>query len=109
MRRRQEILRYNTIDLDKDQHYPVLQSCTKEYLLFVVNKILHFSRKNNCLEKIEIKDSNRKGYHIKLYCKRDCDLCRFVFDDFERYRRDINRKPIFQNVLFTSYYFIYHP
>jgi len=40
-----------------------------------------------------------KGYHIKMGCGRDCDLCRMVFDDQERFRRDLERTPSSRNVL----------
>lgn len=98
-------VRYNTLDLDKDYHRFILTSCSKDFLNYVVNKITYYGKKWGCLAKIEWEDSCRKGYHVKLWCLKNCDLCRFVFDDFERYRRDINRRLLYQNVLFSSFRF----
>mgnify|MGYP000005721446 CR=1 FL=1 len=87
---------YNTIDLDHDPRTPKIKSCTKSFLHYVVNKI---KRCPNLLS-ITLTESNSKGYHIILRCAVKCDICRLVFDDPERYIRDINRKHIYQNVLF---------
>lgn len=75
----------NTIDLDfKD----------REFLHVTMQKIIH------CRNYIkgEIKDT-AKGYHYRLWCKIDCDLCRVVFDDQRRFEKDIKRLKSSQNVL----------
>jgi len=83
-------IKYNTIDLDY---------CDKETLKRIVYKI----KKCKYLLYIEVKDSNYKGYHIKLFCSKDCDLCRLVFDDDKRYFADItNRFPFEQNILWDN-------
>lgn len=81
---------YNTIDLDY---------CSWEELGRVCAKI------SRCpaLYRIEIEDSMSKGFHLKLWCMADCDLCRFVFDDQKRYAIDFRRPTRFQNVLFDNY------
>jgi len=95
-------LYYNTIDLDGyNINHPKLKACLKEELERVILKIEDFGRKHDCLERLIVEDS-KKGYHIILLCRKPCNLCRFVFDDFERYRRDINRPRYMQNVIFNS-------
>ena len=44
--------------------------------------------------------SNYKGWHIEMYCTRDCDLCRLQFDDIRRYEEDMNRLEVFRNLIF---------
>jgi len=88
----------NTLDIDKDPTFPARPSADREFVDYITKRI---KRCKNLL-RIEVKPSLRKGYHVTLYCKVQCDLCRLVFDDFERYRRDINRKYIHQNVLFDN-------
>lgn len=57
-----------------------------------------------CCESVEDKPSCHKGYHIIIHCKKkDCDLCRFVFDDAKRYEHDISRPVRTRNVLFQEY------
>ncbi len=95
-------LYYNTIDLDGSRiERHLKQGCSKEYLERVTLKILSYASKNLCLAWMDVEET-KKGYHIVLWCKKPCDLCRFVFDDFERYRRDINRPRYMQNVIFNS-------
>jgi len=92
----------NTIDLDKP--YPRWKTGFPKPLL---NKIIYKISKCKYLKEIQVRDSRNKGYHIILYCKRDCDLCRLVFDDQDRYARDLFRKPITRNVLFTKSKYFY--
>jgi len=78
---------YSTIDLDY---------CDKETLERIIYKI----KRCKYLLYMEVKDSSYKGYHIKLYCSKDCFLCRLVFDDQRRFIADItNRFPFEQNIL----------
>lgn len=81
---------YNTIDID---------TTDKEFLFIVLSKIIRRNNRFSCLAKIEVTPSSLKGYHIKLYCKKKCDLCRLVFDDDIRYFYDQYREPESQNVL----------
>ena len=39
------------------------------------------------------------GYHVTMYCRKQCDLCRFVFDDPVRFARDCEREIETRNVL----------
>jgi len=89
----------NTLDIDIDPQYPARPSASKEFVEHLTEKIM----KCPFLARIDVIPSLRKGYHIRLYCKKRCILCRLVYDDFERFRRDINRKSCFQNVLFENF------
>jgi len=40
------------------------------------------------------------GYHIELYCEKECDKCRLVFDHQRRYFKDLMRPEFSRNVLF---------
>lgn len=79
----------NTLDLD---------NYTKEQLANLEKKIKQCP---NCLN-IMHKDSNSKGYHVTIICNKDCDNCRFVFDDQKRYEIDFGRDTKFQNTLFDE-------
>jgi hypothetical protein len=81
---------YNTIDID---------TTDKETIFYTVSNILNMNRRFHCLAKIYINPSSLKGYHIKLYCKKKCDICRMVFDDDIRYFYDQFREIESQNVL----------
>jgi hypothetical protein len=80
---------YNTLDLDE---------CTKEQLQQTETKI----KSNPCCLSITHKDSSSKGYHVIIICSKQCDLCRFVFDDVKRYEIDLGREQKFQNTIFTE-------
>jgi hypothetical protein len=82
----------NTLDLD---------FCGFELMLQVVNKV------RTCRDHgpIVISDS-LKGYHLLFYCKVDCDDCRLVFDDPERFARDRRRPWWSRNVLFDRKIFM---
>lgn len=79
----------NTLDLDK---------IDKEQLNHILNKI---KQCKNCLSLLH-KDSNTKGYHVRVLCGVKCDLCRFVFDDAKRYEIDFKKAPKFQNTMFEE-------
>lgn len=81
---------YNTIDID---------TTDKLFINMVVSKIIMRDRRFHCLSRIELTPSSLKGYHIRFYCKKKCDLCRIVFDDDMRYFYDQYREPESQNVL----------
>lgn len=42
------------------------------------------------------------GWHFRIVCKKDCDLCRLVFDDAERYSRDLRRPLRTRDVLWNK-------
>ena len=81
---------YQTIDLDY---------CDKEGTERILHKILG----RFCCQGAAVKPSAHKGFHIILFCSKKCDECRFVFDDTERFRRDMKRPDRRRNVLFHEY------
>lgn len=82
----------NTIDLDLN---------AKRFIdFFFVFAIIQKIALNPCLQYMAVKDSARKGFHLTLWCKKDCELCRLVFDDQERFRKDSQRRVFARNVLF---------
>lgn len=54
------------------------------------------------------KDSERKGMHLTIICNADCDKCRLVFDDINRYSKDSRRPKYAQNVLFNRKGIVVH-
>lgn len=80
---------YNTIDLDTNNKQIVM----KVFLKIVCCPYLF---------NIEQKSSLQKGWHFKLKCLINCDICRLVFDDPIRYAYDQFRKPYSRNVLFQE-------
>lgn len=83
------LLKYNTIDIDTNN---------KDFITTLKLKIY----KCHFLEELIVKDSPQKGTHFILKCLKECDLCRFVFDDQTRYAYDQFRKEYSQNVLFSE-------
>lgn len=84
----------NTLDLDR---------ITKDQLQHILSKICRCPS----LAYYILADSWAKGYHVTLWCLKDCDLCRFHYDDQRRYYADLtNREPHERNILWTrkSYY-----
>ena len=55
------------------------------------------------IEEVWIRESaSMDGYHVKIWCSIDCELCRLAFDDPIRFTADYtNREPHNRNVLFT--------
>jgi len=88
-------IKYNTIDIDLDAKNPFHG---KEYLNRIIRLITNCE---SCLG-VQIKDSDSKGYHIFLFCKTDCDLCRLIFDDSKRYMMDYDRIEERKNVMFDA-------
>lgn len=80
---------YNTLDLDK------LSKEEFESIYFKIDK---------CLNHLAVHwYDTQKGYHIRMLCTIDCDLCRLVFDDQKRYAADLGRPNCKQNVLFIPF------
>ncbi|MCS7367273.1 MAG: hypothetical protein NDF52_05285 [archaeon YNP-WB-062] len=78
---------YSTIDLDY---------CDKGKLARIIAKIIQCK----WLIKVKVRDTN-KGYHLILFCKRKCELCRMAFDDQTRFFADFNRPLYLRNILWT--------
>jgi len=79
-------LKLNTIDID---------DTSKKNLLRVLKKI----RRCPFLDSISVEPS-LNGWHITLWCKRECEVCRLVFDDQTRFMWDLERPRFSRNVLF---------
>jgi len=82
---------YQTIDLD---------GIDKIELARIIGKIFRLK----CNKTIKVRDTY-KGYHLIIYCYRDCDLCRLVFDDQDRYTMDLRRPRHLRNILWTEKYY----
>ena len=80
---------YNTLDLDK---------VDIEFKRRVFRKIFACPYSTN----IDVVDT-QKGYHIKFWCTKVCDDCRFVFDDQKRYAMDFKRPPHKTHVCFEPF------
>lgn len=80
----------NTIDIDNGD---------KANLNHIVSKLASM----DCLIALQVSDSSRKGYHIKMWCHLEgCDLCRFCYDDPVRFSFDQYRPKESQNVLWSE-------
>jgi len=89
-------LKLNTIDLDIHPNF-----ITEGKIL--LNKVIRFLLNCEwCLGVEPPKDSDSKGYHITFYCKKDCDICRLLFDDSKRFMMDYDRIKERQNVMFDA-------
>lgn len=89
------MIKYNTIDIDLDMKNPYHG---KEY----VNRIIRLITNCQSCIGVQIKDSCSKGYHLFVYCKENCELCRLVFDDSKRYMLDYKRPKWRKNVMFDA-------
>jgi hypothetical protein len=70
--------------------------CTKEKAEMILQKVV---KCKNC-KIVSLKMSNFKGYHIEMYCAKNCDDCRLIFDDYRRYAEDRKRLTEFTNLIF---------
>ena len=98
MEQNNTLKKYNTIDLDI---HPDYINKGKSLLEKVMRFIKHCEY---CLAIGEPQDSNSKGYHIFFICKKDCELCRLLFDDSRRYMMDFDRLEERKNVMFDVKY-----
>lgn len=87
-------MKRNTLDLDR---------ISLEDMYYTIEKIMRCKD----LRLLETINDTHKGYHLTLWCKENCDLCRFVFDDPERFSRDLKREVHTRDVLFNEK--IYRP
>ena len=87
-----------TIDLDCHE----LRSLHK-----TIDEILQRILKCHHIGEVWVRESaSKNGYHIKILCDVDCELCRLAFDDQVRFTADyINKKQHNRNVLFTIKYY----
>lgn len=89
---------YNTLDVDFDFIPDINLSCSKEKITNVFLKIINCKDCSGVVKE----DSNKKGYHLRFYCKIQCDKCRLVFDDYIRFDADSKRKKEFTNIIFDT-------
>ncbi|MFZ1990344.1 MAG: hypothetical protein WAW96_11305 [Alphaproteobacteria bacterium] len=90
------MMKLNTIDLDIHPNHITEGK-------FLLDKVLKFLINcESCLGVEEPKDSDSKGYHIIFYCKKDCDICRLLFDDSKRFMMDYDRIEERKNVMFDA-------
>jgi len=52
--------------------------------------------------RVSIKESSFKGFHVELYCKINCDICRMCYDDDKHFAYDMNRPEYARNILFDK-------
>ena len=80
---------YNTLDID---------SSDKELFerIFLKVTVCPYALKYRWVD-------TQKGYHVRLWCAKECDLCRLVFDDSKRFAIDWKRPRAKQNVLFEPF------
>jgi len=90
---------FNSIDLDYDvPNFELGLTCSKESVNKILNKIV---RCKYCV--VASKSlSSFKGWRIEMYCTKDCDLCRFQFDDIRRYKMDLERPKDCRQLLWSS-------
>lgn len=89
------MIKYNTIDIDIN---PLIILDGKKHLKKILNFII---RCESCIG-IRSNDSDSKGYHLFFYCKKDCDICRLLFDDSKRFMMDFDRLEERKNVMFDA-------
>lgn len=89
---------YNTLDIDYEILSETSQSCSNDK----INNILLRIKKCPNLIAIQKEDSNKKGYHLRFYCKINCIICRMVFDDDIRFNADTTRRKEFTNIIFDT-------
>jgi len=79
-----------TIDIDNGD---------KEYLKRILQKIA----RNKCCLKLQYRISTSwSHYHIRIECSKECDLCRFVFDDQKRFGGDSERPERWRGLLWNA-------
>lgn len=80
---------YNTIDIDTND---------KETIKRVLNKIVDCPYLGDLIFNFSL----QKGIHLKLFCKKRCEMCRIVFDDIIRFMFDEDREEWSKNVMFDK-------
>jgi len=91
---------YSTIDIDLSPWLLLRFSSLGDLLSIVIGKI---ERCPDLLHYVWSYSPSTNGYHIQLYCRKECSMCRLVFDDQRRAEADFtNRQPHQRNVLFDE-------
>lgn len=87
-----------TLDIDLTSKWSRFKPKDKEFMLKMIYKI------TNCpfCSHLKINQSSFKGYHITLFCKKDCDICRLCYDDTRRLAYDLSRPKYARNILFEK-------
>ena len=86
------------LDVDLTSKYSRLKPKDEEYLEHMINKI----SKCHFLIDLTIKISSFKGFHVELFCSKDCDICRMCYDDDKHFAYDMNRPEYARNILFDK-------
>lgn len=88
-------IKLNTIDIDLNPRFP-------DNDLHLIDRIL--LKITLCPYSLEVFSvpSQHKGVHIFLKCSINCDDCRLVFDDSNRFSLDRKRIPEIQNMMFDE-------
>ena len=81
----------NTLDLDFND---------KEKVADIVTKVLMCPDGGHVVKRSISPSMN--GLHLEFWCKKNCDLCRFVFDDPFRYAADLTRPVYTRDVLWEK-------
>lgn len=85
----QKFFKLNTIDLDKVGRQE-LEDIYRKISLCPFHGTVDFR-------------DTQKGYHLLMKCSKECDICRFVFDDQKRFAADFKRPEYKKNVLFEPF------
>jgi len=85
------------IDLIKNK-YSSEKPKDKQFMDRIIEKIK--GCKNNVY--VKVKSSSFKGFHIEVFCKIKCDICRMCYDDDKHFAYDLNRPDYARNILFDE-------
>jgi len=91
--RNNHYIRYNTLDIDADPEGKKLKKA-----------LIRIRRCRHAVKHEFTRSTSGVGWHVKIYCNTDCDMCRKLFDDPVRYERDKRRPISAQNVLHSRKY-----
>ena len=75
-----------------------IDTTNKDFIEHTIKKIL------NCkyCDELYRRDSCFKGVHIIIFCVKECEICRFTYDDVRRFAYDQNRPYYARNILFQE-------
>lgn len=86
------------LDIDLTSKWSRFRPKDNEFLNRMIDKILMCKH----LVKLEKTPSSFKGFHLILFCNKDCDICRLCYDDTRHLAYDMNRPEWARNILFQS-------
>lgn len=86
------------LDIDLTSKYSRLPPKSEDEIDFMIQKIV----KCPFFDDLKIKLSSHKGFHVILFCRVDCDICRICYDDEKHYAYDMNRPEYARNILFSK-------